>query len=348
MRPDMQPGPGTQRMFSAYSGNKGAMDQPAGMALPPIPASVSAAARQALARPVQRRAPLPDARDVDGWLRHIEVADGAVLAWYRGQESPMNAAADAAVTERRYAGVRTFVAHDPQLPADARTPVYLEFHGGAFIYGSGELCRLSTGFTALDKGMTVWGVDYRMPPVHPFPAAVDDALGVYRELLRVRAPQEIHVGGGSAGGNLAAALVARARDEGLPVPASLVLLTPELDLTGSGDSFGVLAGIDGALSGLREISALYAGGHDPADPRLSPLFADLTGFPPTFLQSGTRDPLLSDAVRMHRGLLAAGVRAELHVFEAMPHGGFGAAPEDLELRAAVRDFLDRRRSALTE
>ena len=192
MQPDMQPGPGTQRMFSAYSGNKGAMDQPAGMALPPIPASVSAAARQSLARPVERRPPLPDARDVRGWLRHIEDADGAVLTWYRGQESPMNAAADAAVTERRYAGVRTFVAHDPQLPADARTPVYLEFHGGAFIYGSGELCRLSTGFTALDKGMTVWGVDYRMPPVHPFDpgkalrlaVAAGSEIGCIREIYR--------------------------------------------------------------------------------------------------------------------------------------------------------------------
>jgi epsilon-lactone hydrolase len=335
-------------MFQASAGNKVTMAQPAGMAPPPIPASVSAAARQSLARPAHRRPPLPDSADAEGWLRHIQDADGALLAWYRGQESPGNAAADAGVAECRCAGVRTFVASDPQLPTDAHTPVYLEFHGGAFVYGSGELCRLSTGFTALDKGMTVWGVDYRMPPLHPFPAAVDDAFAVYRELLRIREPHEIHVGGGSAGGNLAAALVARARDEGLPVPASLVLLTPELDLTGSGDSFEVLAGIDGALSGLREISALYAGGHDPADPLLSPLFADLTGFPPAFLQSGTRDPLLSDTVRMHRRLLAAGVPAELHVFEAMPHGGFGAAPEDLEVRAAVRDFLDRRRSALTE
>lgn len=333
-------------MFPASSGNTGTMVQPADTAQPPLPASVSPAARQSLARPARRRPPLPDRGDVAGWLRHIEDADATMLAWYRGQPSPLDHGVE--VRERDCAGVRTFIAHDPQLPTDTRAPVYLEFHGGAFVYGSGELCRLSTGFTALDKGMTVWGVDYRMPPLYPFPAAVDDALAVYRELLRVRGPQEIHVGGGSAGGNLAAALVGRARDEGLPVPASLVLLTPELDLTGSGDSVGVLAGIDGALTGLKEISALYAGGHDPACPRLSPLFADLAGFPPTFLQSGTRDPLLSDTVRMHRGLLAAGVPAELHVFEAMPHGGFGAAPEDLEVRAAVRDFLDRRRSALTE
>ena len=333
-------------MFSADSGNKVTMVQPAGTtpSPPPIPASVSAAAQQSLARPAQRRPPLPDPGDVQGWLQHVEDADAALLAWYRGQE-PF---AEVDAVERRYAGVRTFVAQDPHLREEGPTPVYLEFHGGAFIYGSGELCRLSTGFTALDKGMTVWGVDYRVPPLHPFPAAVDDAIAVYRELLRVREPHQIHVGGGSAGGNLAAALVARARDEGLPAPASLVLLTPELDLTGSGDSFGVLAGIGAALSGLREISALYADGRDPADPGLSPLFADLTGFPPTFLQSGTRDLLLSDTVRMHRRLLAAGVHAELHVFEAMPHGGFGAAPEDLEVRAAVRDFLDRRRAALTE
>jgi acetyl esterase/lipase len=189
---------------------------------------------------------------VAGWLRHIQDADAAMLAWYHGRQSQSQSPVDLGVDviEHSCAGVRTFIAHAPQLPPEAHAPVYLEFHGGAFIYGSGEVCRLSTAFTALDKGMTVWGVDYRMPPLHPFPAAVDDALTVYRELLRIRRPDEIHVGGGSAGGNLAAALVARARDEGLPAPASLVLLTPELDLTASGDSFGVLAGIDGALSGL--------------------------------------------------------------------------------------------------
>jgi epsilon-lactone hydrolase len=93
--------------------------------------------------------------------------------------------------------------------------------------------------------------------------------------------------------------------------------------------------------------ALYADGHDLTDPYLSPLFGDFTkGFPPTFLQSGTRDLLLSDTVRMHRKLLQAGVTADLHVWEAMPHGGFGGifgqpTPEDQEMSETFVKFVDR-------
>lgn len=123
------------------------------------------------------------------------------------------------------------------------------------------------------------------------------------------------------------------------MPAGLVLLTPELDLTESGDTFVTNDGIDMVLTSLMPVNLLYANGEDLAHPHISPLFADLTGLPPTFLQSGTRDLFLSNTVRMHRALLRDGVEAELHVFEAMPHGSFGGtAPEDDELRAEVRRF----------
>jgi acetyl esterase/lipase len=167
-------------------------------------------------------------------------------------------------------------------------------------------------------------------------------MTVYRRLLTERDPADIVVGGGSAGGNLAAAVIARAKDEGLPMPAGLVLMTPELDLTESGDSFTTNLGLDNILnSRLMPANLLYAAGHDLSHPYLSPLFADVTGFPPTFIQAGTRDLFLSNAVRMHRKMRAAGVDAELHVFEAMPHGGFGGAPEDIEMRQEIRRFLDR-------
>ena len=193
--------------------------------------------------------------------------------------------------------------------------------------------------------MITWAVDYRMPPLHPYPAGLDDCLAVYRALLDVRDPLDIVVSGTSAGANLAAALILRIKDEGLPVPAGLVLLVPELDLTESGDTFQTLLGTS-TMNTLMKLNHLYAGTHDLADPYLSPLFGDATGFPPTFLQSGTRDLFLSNAIRMHRKLRTAGVDAELHVFEAMPHAGFGGAPEDLELTAEIRCFLDKhRRSA---
>lgn len=133
----------------------------------------------------------------------------------------------------------------------------------------------------------------------------------------------------------------RAKDEGLPPPAALVLLTPQVDLTESGDSFQTNHGID-TLPPLMTANLLYANGHDLAHPYLSPLSGDLTGFPPTFLQTGTRDLFLSNTVRMHRRLLAAGVEVELHVFEAMPHGGFGGnTPEDMELAAEVKRFEEQ-------
>jgi len=156
-------------------------------------------------------------------------------------------------------------------------------------------------------------------------------------------PRDVIVGGSSAGGNLAAALILRARDEGLPLPAAAVLLTPEVDLTESGDSFHTNLGLDSVLTArLMPTNLLYADGHDLAHPYLSPLFGDFTkGFPPTFLQAGTRDLFLSNAVRMHVALREAGVPADLYVLEGAPHGGFfGTAPEDDQLDRVVRRFVD--------
>ncbi len=190
--------------------------------------------------------------------------------------------------------------------------------------------------------MLVWGVDYRLPPLYPYPAALNDAMSVYQHALRERDPSQVFVGGDSAGGNIAAALLLCAKDAGLPMPAALVLNTPQVDLTESGDTFQTLDGVDNILRSLAPTNALYAAGADLRDPYLSPIFGDVSGFPPTFLRSGTRDLFLSNTVRMHRKLRAAGVAAELHVFEAMPHGGFGGdSPEDLDAAAEQRRFLAR-------
>lgn len=162
------------------------------------------------------------------------------------------------------------------------------------------------GMNATAKQKRVWSVDYRMPPDHPYPAALDDALAVYRALLEERSPSEIIVSGMSAGGNIAPALLLRVREEGLPMPAGLILMTPEVDLTESGDSFQTNLGVDPMLRSIMHMSLLYADGADLHDPHLSPLFGDLTGFPPTILSTGTRDLFLSNTVRFHRALRSAG------------------------------------------
>lgn len=314
---------------------------PAHLAVParriPVPASISPQAQAALAATFDP-APYPPLDDPDGWRRMIAASDASLLTRFEARIEDVAAS----VTERSVDGVPVFDIMPDDLP-DARSPfVYLDIHGGALIMGSGACCR-AMGTRAMARvGVRTVSVDYRMPPDHPYPAALDDCVAVYGALLREHDPAHLIVGGSSAGGNLAAALVLRARDEGLPLPAAAVLVSPELDLTESGDSFHTNLGVDTVLRrSLMPANFLYANGHDLRHPYLSPLFGDFaTGFPPTFVQAGTRDLFLSNAVRMHRALRAAQVPVELHVFEAMPHGGFFGAPEDLELEQEIRRFVD--------
>jgi epsilon-lactone hydrolase len=166
-------------------------------------------------------------------------------------------------------------------------------------------------------------------------------MEAYRYVLERFEPKNVAVYGPSAGGGLAASLILKARDSGLALPGAAVLVTPEADLTESGDTFETNAIIDVALQQrLTGSIALYANGHDLKDPYLSPVFGDFSkGFPPTILTSGTRDLFLSNTVILHRALRRAGICAELHVFEAMPHGGFRGAPEDVECLAEQIRFM---------
>ncbi len=307
----------------------------------PVPASVSAEAQAALGAMSMlagaAESGWPALDDLEGW-RALVVRNDQMVESFVGAKA---AAIDATVEERDIDGVHVFVV----TPADAdpaANRVCLDVHGGALISGGGAACRAMSVLAAHRVGVTTWGVDYRMPPDHPYPTPLDDCVTVYRALLRTHRPQDIVVAGGSAGANLAAAMLLRARDEGMAMPSAAVLLTPECDLTESGDSFATNLGVDTVLTQLlRPVNDLYAAGHDLTDPYLSPLFGDFAaGFPPTILQTGTRDLFLSNTVRLHRRLRAAGIEVELHVFEAMPHGGFFGAPEDLEIDAEVRAFVD--------
>ena len=304
-----------------------------------VPTSVSEQAQQFLGMDlfggdVARAVP----NDIAGWRTLIKETDELLVAVMGAEVEHLHDSVDL----RSVDGVPVFVVTplDVGEVGDTR-PIDLDIHGGSLLMGGGKACEVMGRRAAAQVQMQTWSVDYRMPPDHPYPAALDDVLAVYRELLDVRAPEQIVVGGGSAGGNLAAALVLRARDEGMPLPGALILLTPEADLTESGDSFQTNLGIDNVLTeSLADSIALYAGDHDLGHPYLSPLFGDLNApFPPTFLQAGTRDLFLSNTVRMHRKLRAGGVDAQLHVFEAMPHGGFFGAPEDDELTEEIRRFL---------
>lgn len=302
----------------------------------PWPASISAEALAGLkAAAAQPSPPTPEPLDADAW-RAMIVAFNAAMA----ESFAMPIDPSIAVTTEVLAGVTVHRARPRTLPAGDQR-LYIEIHGGALVFGGGEFCRACGARDALQFGVEAVAVDYRVPPDHPFPAALDDCLAVYAAEVATRGAHNIIVGGGSAGGNLAAALMLRARDEGLPMPAALLLQTPEVDLTDSGDSFHTLLDLDPVLKAAPRAAADLYRGDWPADhPLVSPLFGDLAGFPPTLLQSGTRDLFLSNTVRMHRKLRAAGVAAELHVFEAMPHGGFFAGgPEDADLAGELARFV---------
>jgi acetyl esterase/lipase len=290
----------------------------------------------------------PPLDDIQAWrdviaAREREQRRGLFEAAEPGDAVPTHTPPTADVQDRRIDGVPVYVVRPEDSPLGDRR-IYLELHGGGFIHYGGELCRAMAIHTAGRVGAPVWSVDYRLAPDHPFPAALDDAVTVYRALLRERRPQEIIIGGPSAGGNLTAALILRARDEGLPLPAAAVMESPGLDLTESGDSWLTNLGLDNVLTqSYMPVFRIYAGGRDLTDPYVSPLFGDFTkGFPPSLLTSGTRDMLLSDTVRMHRALLAAGVDAELHVWEAAAHAKFlGAAPEDADHARQIRSFVEK-------
>ena len=306
----------------------------------PFPRSISAAARAALARMVAAdgtvapQPPLPPADDLVAWTELRAQVEQIMMAY---KSSDLQTTTSVETVD--YHGIAVHVARPVGMTPTSR--VYLEIHGGGLVYGGGAPARRDAELIAHRHGVTACSPDYRMPPEHPYPAALDDCLALYRGVLERHVPEDVIVGGTSAGGNLAAALMLRARDEGLAAPAALVLLTPELDLTESGDSFEVNRLVDVNLAGgLAESIALYAGDHDLSHPYLSPLFGDFTrGFPASFLQAGTRDLFLSNTVRMHRALRRANIPVELHVFEGMPHGGFQGAPEDAELAAEVDRFV---------
>ena len=305
----------------------------------PIPTSVSPEAQAYLASPpTVPPMTYPPLQDLAGWRKLAASIDDLVLSALKALNPAGSVVGHTGIGN---AGVFT-IAPPNASPDDAR--ICLDIHGGGLITGGGECCRATGIFTATRFGMHTWTVDYRMPPDHPYPAGLDDCVAAYRALLEEREPRQIVITGISAGANLAAALILRARDEGLPLPAAALLLTPELDLTESGDSFQTNLGVDTVLThSLMAQNLLYANGGDLADPYLSPLFGDFSaGFPPTFLASGTRDLFLSNTVRMHRALRAADIPADLHVLEAAPHGLLPRTPEDEEFLRDLRGFIDAR------
>jgi acetyl esterase/lipase len=207
--------------------------------------------------------------------------------------------------------------------ADARPGTILYLHGGSFSLGSPETAMALTAHLVQRTGVPAVSVDYRLAPEHPFPAAIDDCLSAYRDLLDHDVDAaSIVLAGDSAGGGLAVTTTIAARDAGLPVPAGIVAFSPGLDHTRTGASMTSKEGIDPLFTraGMERTGALYLDGQDPEQPLLAPaVHADLRGFPPMLLQVGTNELLLDDAVRLADRARAAEVDVILDVVAGVPH-----------------------------
>jgi len=198
----------------------------------------------------------------------------------------------------------------------------LHLHGGGFVMGSIDSHRGLVARLALAARIRALAVGYRLSPEHPYPAAAEDVLGVYRCLLdRGYQAEQLFLSGDSAGGGLALATLVRLRDMGLPLPRAVVLLSPWLDLSLSGDSMRSRADEDPMVSpdDLVRMSAAYRGELDPSNPAVSPLFASLEGLPPMVVQVGTAEVLLDDARRLAERARSAGIPVDLQVFPDLVH-----------------------------
>jgi acetyl esterase/lipase len=195
------------------------------------------------------------------------------------------------------------------------------YHGGCFFFGSSRTHRVIASNLARAARSAVLIPDYRLAPEHPAPAAHDDAFAVYRWALgQGYEPTRLALSGDSAGGNLALATAVRARDAGLALPAAPALMSPWLDLAGEGTSQREVADDPIVSSELLELSRrLYLGDGDRKSPIATPFHADFTGLPPTLAQVGSWERLRDDSVTLITRMKAAGIAADLKIFDGMCH-----------------------------
>ncbi len=238
--------------------------------------------------------------------------------------------------------------------ADGPRPVLLYFFGGRYVAGTPRTGAVIAAQLARRLGARAFVPDYRLAPENPFPAAVDDGLAAYHDLLdRGVAPGDISVAGESAGGGLTLATLLAARAVDLPPPSSAAVFSPWVDLTLSGASLDTLAGVDPLFTRerLRHDADRYAPGATASAPLASPVFADLTGLPPLLVQVGANEILLDDAVRLAARAGAGGVDTTLEIWPGVPHvfQAFAGMLDDAE-RALDRagQFLCRHLPAITD
>lgn len=310
----------------------------------PVPGDVSKQLREFIRMPYPPGVLSPPPKTPQEWgalNKRFETEWTAPLADLRKQLK-------VTVEPTNIAGVKAWLVTPRDLRPENAHRMLVHVHGGGYVFGGGEAATNEAIMMAGIGGYRVISIDYRMPPDFPFPAALDDALTVWQSLAQTINPKNMAVFGSSSGGGLALAMVLRAKDEGLALPAAVGAGTPWSDLDKIGDSYftneyvdNTLVTWDGWLGGA---ARLYANGHDLKNPYLSPVYGNFAKFPPTILTTGTRDLFLSNAVRVHRALRRAGAEADLNVYEGMSHAQYAGPgmPEAREVFNDMARFFDAR------
>jgi epsilon-lactone hydrolase len=293
----------------------------------------------------------------DIWLRNLSADDFRAVQQAEAEIAPARAQAlwddlGLTVEQTEIAGVPCYRITPPEVSGANANRLLVHTHGGAYVLNGGPNASAEGSWIAASCGIPVVSIDYRMPPDHPYPAALDDAVAVWTEVMKDRETATTGLFGTSAGGGLAMATVLKAKELGLKMPGALSLNTPWTDLSKTGDSYVTMAMVDNAIvtwdGALGAAALLYAGGEDLSNPFISPVYGDVSGFPPTILFSGTRDLFVSNTVRAHRKLRQAGIEADLHVFEGLPHAGWSPwanldqmSPESGDFLREMCAFFDR-------
>ena len=282
-------------------------------------------------------------KSAEEWRAATAAGAAATLALLPGMQERLHVK----VEPTTIAGVRAFIVTPETIPPENKDRLLVHVHGGCYLLGPGEAATPEAILMAGFGHFKVISVDYRMPPEAYFPAALDDAMAVWKAATAMADPNKMAIFGTSAGGALTLEMILRAKQDGLPLPAAIAPGTPMADVTKVGDTFNTNAMVDNVLvspDGICDAAAkFYANGHDLADPLLSPVYGDMHGFPPAILSSGTRDLLLSNTVRVHRKLREAGVEASLEVYEGQSHGQYGRddrAPETKEAFEEIAAFFN--------
>jgi len=204
-----------------------------------------------------------------------------------------------------------------------RKKVMLYFHGGGYTIGSSHSHRSLVGKIAKKSGVIALLIEYRKAPEHPFPAALEDALASYKRLIyeRGKRPEDIVLAGDSAGGGLVFATLLKIKEEGLPIPAGAIGLSPWVDLTNSGDTILKNRHEDPLVDPkkMEEWAKMYSGAYNVTNPFISPLFGDLSGLPPCLVQASDSEMLYCDAVRFVKKAKEAGVDVTFQTWEGLIH-----------------------------